>query len=586
MQNHPLMGEWLKTVCVRASIIAAAGLAPRMAIAQNHWISHARDPQHTAKSSVASHCFNGILWQTPVDLNPQYSGTSLLIHYGSPLVTTANTVIVPVKTGATGNFRVEARNGSNGALIWMQSTDYILPPASWTTSFGPVLTPSERLYFPGAGGTVYYRDTPDSAVPAASGQLAFFGMSNYMANPSAYNSSIKINTPISADSAGNITFGFQRTASNPLNLQSGLARISAAGIGTWVTASAAAGDAAMTKVVHCCAPAYTNDGSALYVAVNNRDGFGSGPGYLLKLNSTTLATIAKIKCKDPSTGNDANLSDVGSGTPTVGPDGDVYFGVLASNYANHSRGWLLHYSGDLATTKTPGAFGWDVTPSIVPAAVVPSYTGASSYLLMTKYNNYGQAGGDGVNRIAILDPNASMIDPISGATVMLEVLMIAGPTPDPAFPSLPNAVKEWCINTAAVDPLTNSVIANNEDGKVYRWDLTTNTLTQKATLTAGIGEAYTPTIIGVDGTSYAINNAILFAVGHVIKADMDCDADVDDEDFDLFAACATRSTVGPPATGCEGVDFDHDNDNDMNDFGRFQRCISGPDVTPSANCAQ
>jgi hypothetical protein len=33
-------------------------------------------------------------------------------------------------------------------------------------------------------------------------------------------------------------------------------------------------------------------------------------------------------------------------------------------------------------------------------------------------------------------------------------------------------------------------------------------------LTAGIGEAYTPTVIGVDGTVYAINDAIMFATGN------------------------------------------------------------------------
>ena len=57
-------------------------------------------------------------------------------------------------------------------------------------------------------------------------------------------------------------------------------------------------------------------------------------------------------------------------------------------------------------------------------------------------------------------------------------------------------------------------MANSEDGKLYRWDLTTNTLSQTIVLTGGLGEAYTPTVIGVDGTAYAINDAILFAIGN------------------------------------------------------------------------
>jgi hypothetical protein len=94
---------------------------------------------------------------------------------------------------------------------------------------------------------------------------------------------------------------------------------------------------------------------------------------------------------------------------------------------------------------------------------------------------------------------------------MKEVLTIAGVTPDPDFGG--NAVREWCINTAVVDPATGSVLVNSEDGKLYRWDLRTNSFTQQVTLTAGIGEAYTPTIVGADGKVYAINNATLFAVG-------------------------------------------------------------------------
>jgi len=57
-----------------------------------------------------------------------------------------------------------------------------------------------------------------------------------------------------------------------------------------------------------------------------------------------------------------------------------------------------------------------------------------------------------------------------------------------------------------------SILANSEDGTLYRWDLATNWFTQSVNLTSGIAQAYTPTVIGVDCTAYAINNATLFAV--------------------------------------------------------------------------
>jgi hypothetical protein len=75
-------------------------------------------------------------------------------------------------------------------------------------------------------------------------------------------------------------------------------------------------------------------------------------------------------------------------------------------------------------------------------------------------------------------------------------------------------VKEWCINSAAVDLRGKAILANSEDGKLYHWDLTNNTLSENVVLTEGLGEAYTPTVIGLDGTVYAINNAILFATGN------------------------------------------------------------------------
>lgn len=501
--------------CTYAAVLltfAAAGVAAADPI----WPGYAGNAQHTALSTVASQPLQAIIWSTPVDLQPKKSSGNLLVHYGSPSITAANTVIVPVKTGLNDGFQISAFNGANGAALWTLPTDYSLPPANWTPSYSGVLTPSQRLYFPGAGGTLYYRDSPD-APAGATGQIAFYGNGTYGTNKAAYDAGLKICTPLTSDAAGNIYFGYRVTGGLPAGgpvTSSGIARVTPSGTATYVPITTAAmGDAAISSVNLNCAPAISNDGQTVYVALTTGSGGLSSTGYLVALNSTTLLPTARVALQDPRGTGNAALTDDSTASPLVGPDGDVYYGVLERGIAsNNFRGWMLHYSADLSQTKTAGAFGWDDTASVVPASMVPSYAGTSSYLLMTKYNNYvGIGTGNGDNKLAILDPNATMIDPITGATVMKEILTISGVTPDGPAP----AVREWCINTAVVDPATGSILVNSEDGKLYRWDLSTNSLTQAVTLTAGLGEAYTPTLIGADGKVYAINDATLFAVGAV-----------------------------------------------------------------------
>jgi len=488
-------------------ICACSGMLTASAKAQTGaWLTHSHDEQHTALSTVQSQPLSTIHWHVPVDLNPP--GGEILIHYGSPLVTAANTVIVPVKTG-TNSFRVEAHNGATGAKIWTQNTGWQAPEAEFVPGLGPTIS-GNQLFVPDIGGRVLVRQNPDDAKGAIT-HLYFYGAKNYQKDPAVYQQNVQIDTPLTTDANGNLYFGFIVLGATPINLQSGIARIAPNGTGTWVSAATVSGDSTITQVAISAAPALSLDGSLLYVAVEDAN---TGFGYLLALNSTTLALVNSVRLTDPSSGMDALIFDASSAAPTVGPDGDVYFGVIENPFPSHNdRGWLLHYSSDLSQTKIPGSFGWDDTASIVPASLVSSYKGKSSYLLMTKYNNYAGIGtGDGKNRIAILDPNATEHDPIIHKTlVMKEVLTILGVTPDPAWPG---GVKEWCINTAAVDPFTKSVLANSEDGNLYRWDLTSNTLSEKITLSSGVGEAYTPTVIGADGTAYAINQAVLDAIGH------------------------------------------------------------------------
>src|SRR2546422_10489040 len=113
---------------------------------------------------------------------------------------------------------------------------------------------------------------------------------------------------------------------------------------------------------------------------------------------------------------------------------------------------------------------------------------------------------------------------------MREVLTVIGPTPDANALStdFPYAVREWCINTAAVNPATNSIFTPSEDGHIYRWNLVTNSFTQAITLTEGLGEPYVPTVIGPDGVVYTLNGGTLFALGSLTGVDVTLASSVPD----------------------------------------------------------
>jgi len=479
----------------------------------------AGNAQHTADYPQTAQNINAVHWSTSVDLNN--NGT--LIHYGAPVMSAANTVFVPVKT-ADGQFQVSAFNGASGAPLYTLPTDYLLPTHNWIPSYNPALAPGPsgtRLYYAGAGGTVYYIDNPDSTPAGRPVQLSFYGLASYQANAAGFNATVFIDTPITSDKNGNIFFGYrvQGTAPAPLNTtQSGFARIDPSANATYVMAGTAAGDGNIARDSHNSASALSNDGSTLYVLAKaaGMDSYG----YLLGLDSVTLATKYKTILKDPRNGNYATISEDSTASPMVGPDNDVYIGVLG-NPEDSYRGFLLHFSGDLAEQKLPGAFGWDSTPAVVPASMVASYTGSSSYLIFSKYNDYaGDDGGEGINRIALLDPNSTQIDPhasANGLSEMREVLTVAGVTPDAYYVAAgyPMAVSEWCVNTPAVNPATASIFVPSEDGRLYRWDLSANSLAQTVSLAPGIGQAYVPVVLGPDGTAYTINGGNLFALGNV-----------------------------------------------------------------------
>ncbi len=117
-------------------------------------------------------------------------------------------------------------------------------------------------------------------------------------------------------------------------------------------------------------------------------------------------------------------------------------------------------------------------------------------------------------------------------------------------------MREWCINTAAVNPATNSIFVPNENGRVHRWNLATNSLSEAASIGPGLGQPYVPTIIGPDGQIYTMNGGTLFALGGLngvrvtLASSMpDTRAVVAGESLTFTATITNTAAPGPTPTG-------------------------------------
>src|SRR5437773_433987 len=76
---------------------AQVAAAPAPAVA---WAGFAGNAQHTAVATSMPQPFHRIRWRAKVDLHPVLSGRELLIHYGAPMITAANTALVPTRVSA------------------------------------------------------------------------------------------------------------------------------------------------------------------------------------------------------------------------------------------------------------------------------------------------------------------------------------------------------------------------------------------------------------------------------------------------------------------------------------------------------
>ena len=355
-----------------AALLIAASASS--ATAQS-WSGYSKDAQHSSIGQAAQ-TPQQVYWAADIDVPKVGSGGDVYAITGSPVVTRSNHVVFSAMdpTGHTKNFTVHAVNPTKGSPtpIWSFTSDYLLPyytdsngshPGyNWTPSYGITLTPKDaRVVMPGAGGTLWVMDNPDRVGGTTPYQVAFYDDANlslYEAHKAAFQANVFICTPITSDASGNLFFGYVVLDNSGLGigLKSGLARVALPRItdqpfkSSWISATAATAaapggtlsngvygpDTSILKVAYNCAPAVSPDGTTVYVGVN-RSSFGNNAyttGGLVALNSATLAPKAYVRCKDPvNTSGDSVVDDDGTSSPTVGPDGDVYFGVLESSFS-------------------------------------------------------------------------------------------------------------------------------------------------------------------------------------------------------------------------------------------------------------
>ena len=290
--------------------IAVAGNSPAHRTPAVEWAGFAGNAQHTAVVSQPPQPLKRIHWHAKVDLAPIHIQGELTTNYASPMITAANTVLVPTRISAKAGFRVIAYSGASGVRRWSLDTDYRPSVFSHAAAISPpalpaVLTPSGTLAVAGAGGTVLVRKHANLKAGAVR-RLVFYGAAQWKAHRSAYDKAVQITTPLTAAPDGSVYFGFTVNGATPAHLTSGIARIDANGHATWVTAAAAAGNRAFTGVAIGGAPALSPDGKTLYIAVTGPH-IGRPPafwyrGILAGLNASTLRPRFHVALTDPVNG--------------------------------------------------------------------------------------------------------------------------------------------------------------------------------------------------------------------------------------------------------------------------------------------
>jgi hypothetical protein len=510
--------------------------------------------------------------------NKENTGEGTSVHYQTPLVS-GNDVFMEFKTGNFSTLKNwETQMWGEKRLSWVggklteqwafwsdwkpvpYASNQTLNGPTWEPVFHAVLTDA-AIYIPGAGGSIYKVDRATGTLLA---QIKPFGPT--------IDRTIFVAGPLSADTAGNVYYNaIQLDKDKPWDTDvrgAWLVKVApdnSVRTATWasLTPGTPAGtdlctfrfstaqlpwppspDAIPPKV-QCgsqrpginVAPAIGPDGTiydvsraqlidrwAYLIAIkpdltpkwvaSMRERFTDGCGVETPMKDCRAGTTVGVEPSENQAGS-GRVLDESTSSPTVAPDGSVYYGAYTR--WNYAQGHLMRFSKQ---GRYLGAyhFGWDITPGI--------YRHDGTYSVVIKDNHYGDVGSY-CNDPAICPPDRSVENPAYPEAYFVTQLnpslgiewtwqnkntdsctrTAAGVT---CTPTNPNGF-EWCINAPAIDA-NGTVYGNSEDGWLYAINQG-GTLKKRTFLEIAIEAAYTPLSIGSDGKIYAENFGHLVAVG-------------------------------------------------------------------------
>ncbi|HUI40349.1 MAG TPA: hypothetical protein VL523_00120 [Terriglobia bacterium] len=503
----------LIAVCFAGLVWSASHAASLYAQAGPDWAQWGRKPQHTGATPALGQSPDTQLADVTFDPFTQAemaeSGGDLLAHYQAPLVDGAKVFLefesgrykpcdppgsgMPYPCGPDAwdlqiwNERAFAWKNGALATLWNFQSDWKPEPngrgysglGGWEPVFHAALS-NGYVFVPGFSGSIYKLNEADGT-PVA--HIAPFGTSD---------SNVFVSGPLTVDHSGNVYYNaLKLDPSNPWGADvkgAWLVRVTAGGrvaavkYTTLVPNAPASGG---TSDAPCgsqrpgvnVAPAISIDGQTVYTV--SRAQLCSSQSYVVAVDAKTLAPVWQTTLNQH--GAAGWVADQSSSTPSVAPDGSVFYGALGGN---GSRGYLMKFSST-GQFLVSYSFGWDETPAV--------YAHDGTYSLIIKDNHYDTGGPYYITQLS--------------SDLQIE-WQFKNTTIDRDHPD----GYEWCVNAPAVDA-DGTVYANSEDGNVYVID-PGGTLKGNIFLRLAVGAAYTPIAVGFDGKIYTENDGDMFVVGN------------------------------------------------------------------------